>query len=122
MDLARLTEAHPDDKLYDLAKKQFETANTIQTGTASYNLACIYALRNDQDACLKALENAKERGSLPDADEMLNDPDLNNVKEQAWFSAFIEPLNKKPEVDPKQEAVAEEAVSEEILAEEETEQ
>ena len=98
MDLARLTKVKPDDELYDLAKKQFETANTIQKGTASYNLACIYALRGDQDACLKALENSRDRGSLPDAKEILDDPDLDNVKKQEWFITFIESLNKKAEV------------------------
>ncbi|WP_444543031.1 hypothetical protein [Methylomonas koyamae] len=29
-------------------------------------MACIYALRGDQDACLKALQTAREFGSLPD--------------------------------------------------------
>ncbi|MDD5277940.1 MAG: hypothetical protein PHR16_17950 [Methylovulum sp.] len=118
MDLARLTEAKPNDKVYDLAKKQFETANSIQSGTASYNLACIYALRNDQDACLNALENAKARGSLPVlAEEIINDPDLINVKEQPWFIAFIEPLNKKPEAEPEQAVVSEEIITEEAIKE-----
>ena len=51
MDLARLKAAAPDDELYESAKCQFERANAIQAGTAAYNLACIYSLRNDQDAC-----------------------------------------------------------------------
>ena len=95
MDLARLKKVQPDDNLYELAKKQFEKANAIQAGTASYNLACIYGLRGDKDACLKALENARDKVTLPEADEILNDPDLEGVKEQDWFVEFMEALSKK---------------------------
>jgi tetratricopeptide (TPR) repeat protein len=95
MDLARLKKVQPDDKLYELAQKQFEKANAIQAGTASYNLACIYGLRGDKDACLKALENARDKVTLPEADDILNDPDLACVKEQEWFVEFMEMLSKK---------------------------
>ena len=67
MDLARLKKVKPDHELYELAKKQFEKANAIQAGTASYNLACIYGLRGDKDACLKALENSRDKVTLPEA-------------------------------------------------------
>lgn len=109
MDLARLKDVPHDDELYDKAKQQFETANAIHKGTASYNLACIYALRNDQDACLKALENSRDNGSLPEASEILNDPDLDSVKEQQWFVDFLEPLQKKvaPEETPAAETTQE---------------
>ena len=100
MDLARLKKVKPDDTLYELAKKQFEKANAIQAGTASYNLACIYGLQGNKDECLKALEKARDRGALPEADEILNDPDLAGIKEQDWFVAFMEALNKKAEAEP----------------------
>ena len=100
MDWARLKKVKPDDTLYELAKKQFEKANAIQAGTASYNLACIYALQGNKDECLKALEKARDKGALPEAGEILNDPDLAGIKEQDWFVAFMEALNKKPEVEP----------------------
>ncbi|MGR9087955.1 MAG: TPR end-of-group domain-containing protein [Gammaproteobacteria bacterium] len=94
MDLARLLGVSLDDTLYRQAQKEFEKANAIQAGSASYNLACIYALRGEDDACLKALESSKNKGSLPDADDILNDPDLNGVKQQSWFAAFMETLSK----------------------------
>ncbi len=100
MDLARLKKVKPEDELYELAKKQFEKANAIQAGTASYNLACIYGLRGDKDACLKSLENARNKVTLPEAGEILNDPDLASVKEQDWFVDFMETLNKKTEAEP----------------------
>lgn len=95
MDLARSNKAKADDPLYSHAKQQFETANRIQKATASYNLACIYALENHMDACRTALENARDHGVIPDAEEMVNDPDLANASKQAWFSEFLESL--KPE-------------------------
>jgi hypothetical protein len=128
MDLSRLKKVKPDHELYELAKKQFEKANAIQSGTASYNLACIYGLRGDKDACLKALENARDKVTLPEASDILNDPDLAGVKEQDWFVEFMETLNKKMEAENK-EAVVEKAlekkwvlvernaVSEEIITE-----
>ena len=103
MDLARLKKVEPDNELYELARKQFEKANAIQAGTASYNLACIYGLRGDKDACLKALENARDKVTLPEAGDILNDPDLDNIKEQGWFVEFMETLNKKTEVETKEE-------------------
>lgn len=106
MDLARLKKVKPDNELYEMAKKQFEKANAIQAGTASYNLACIYGLRGNSEACLKALENARDKVTLPEASEILNDPDLDSVKEQAWFLEFMESLNKKAEAE-NDEAIAE---------------
>ncbi len=130
MDLARLNKVKPGHELYELAKKQFEKANAIQAGTASYNLACIYGIRGDKDACLKALENARDKVTLPEASDILNDPDLVGVKEQDWFVEFMETLNKKMEAEAEnKEAVVEKAhekkwvlvernaVSEEIITE-----
>lgn len=98
MDLARLIAVESDDDLYEQAKTFFEKANEIQAGSASYNLACIYALRNEEEACLKTLENARNKGSIPDVEEIMNDPDLDNVKEQPWFVEFMDTLAKKTEV------------------------
>jgi tetratricopeptide (TPR) repeat protein len=106
MDLARLHGAAPEHAFYDQAKAQFEIANRIQKGTASYNLACIYALRGDHDAALTALRYAQERGSLPDAVDILSDPDLDCVKQQAWFVDFIGALDKKPEAVGEENAEA----------------
>ena len=94
MDLARLNQAKPEDSLYLSAKKQFEKANAIQAGTASYNLACIYALQGNTEASLAALENARTKVTLPAINDILNDPDMKSAKDQAWFTAFIASLNQ----------------------------
>ncbi len=97
MDLARSKAASFNDELYDMATSYFEKANAIQAGSASYNLACIFGLLGAKDECLSALETAKARGSLPDVSDILADPDLKNVKKQAWFLEFIDSLEKKSE-------------------------
>jgi hypothetical protein len=125
MELARVKSAQPHDILYGRAKNYFEKANSIQAGSASYNLACIYGLRGEKEACHNALEVSKNKGYLPAVADILADPDLDGVKRQDWFVDFMESLNKKPEPvaeinepagadaasDEKTEAVADEAAS-----------
>lgn len=105
MDLARIKEVSPSDDLYEMAKLQFQRANSIQKGTASYNLACIFALRNDEEACLNALEDSKNHGSLPAKDDITNDPDLDNIKGYHWFIDFMASLEvpEEPEISAEPE-------------------
>ena len=105
MDFARLKEVAPDNDLDEKAKKQFERANSIQAGTASYNLACIYGLRGDKDECLKALELSRDKVTLPEQAEILADPDMATVVEQDWFIAFLEDLNRRKEEPEVKEVV-----------------
>ncbi|MEC4747091.1 hypothetical protein [Methylomicrobium sp. Wu6] len=109
MDMARLQNAAKNSELYAKAQQEFERANSIQGGAASYNLACIHALRGEKDACLKALENSRDKGSLPDTQDIVNDPDMASVQNQAWFVEFLESRKKKPEeaAQPSEEPAAE---------------
>ncbi len=97
MELARITPVDSRGDLYGLAEDFFEKANQIQKGSASYNLACVYALRGDEGACKKALQQAREFGSLPDVDNILQDVDMDNVKASAWFKDFVAALKAQPE-------------------------
>lgn len=97
MGLAKCKQVNLDNELYSKAKESFEKAEKIQQGSASYNLACMYALHNESDACLKALENARAHGLVPDEQDIINDDDLKNVKQSPWFAKFIKSLAEKEE-------------------------
>ncbi len=90
LNLAKCKQLSLDDDLYSKAKESFEFAEKIQLGSASYNLACIYALQNKSDDCLKALENARDLGLIPDEDNIINDVDLKNIKGMPWFTDYMQ--------------------------------
>ena len=98
--LANSKQVDLDNELYGKAKESFELAEKIQSGSASYNLACMYALQNNNDACLKALESARDHGLVPDEQDITNDSDLQNVKKLPWFAEFIESL---ADIEPEKE-------------------
>ena len=95
--LAKSKQVDLNNDIYNKAKESFEAAEKIQQGSASYNLACMYALQNKGDACLNALENARAHGLVPEEQNIVNDNDLQNVKKLPWFAEFIESLAEKEE-------------------------
>ncbi len=92
MGLAKCKQVSLGDELYSKAKESFEKAEKIQQGSASYNLACLYALQNKSEECLKALENARDHGLVPDEQDILDDEDLKNIKQLPWFAEYIKSL------------------------------
>lgn len=94
MDLARARGVPHTDELYEMAKRQFEKANSIQDGVAAFNLACFYGVQGDHDNCLAALQTAKEKGNLPDDADIIGDPDLTSVVKQSWFKDFMAQLEE----------------------------
>ena len=104
MGLAKSKQVNLDNELYSKAKESFDTAENIQQGSASYNLACLHALRNESDACLNALENARNYGLVPDEQNIINDEDLKNIKQLPWFTEYIKSLAEvKEEEEDKNE-------------------
>ncbi len=104
MDLARLLNATSEDKNYQRALKLFQQAETIQKGTAAYNLACLHSVSNNTEACIESLKIAKEFGSLPDDDEINQDPDMEFVINSAEFIKFMS--MRAEEIEAEKEAVA----------------
>jgi Plant specific mitochondrial import receptor subunit TOM20 len=112
MDLARAREVDATDELYDMAKRQFEKANSIQSGVAAYNLACFYGVRGDNENCLEALKTAKENGNLPEDADILADPDLANVVKQKWFKDFMASLEEDRRIEEEKRQAAKLAAEE----------
>jgi hypothetical protein len=114
MDLARARGVPTTDELYEMAKRQFEKANSIQAGVAAYNLACIHGLRGDNQACLDALKTAKDKGNLPDKDVIFNDPDMESVANKDWFLGFFEAIEEEKRLEEEKKQ-AEKAAKEAAL-------
>ena len=109
MAIAELRTADRNDALYDEAIEKFQKAEELIFGSASYNLACIYAIRHDEEACKQALEDARDNGSLPTESEVLGDPDLDNIKETQWFKDFTPTIKNPPPTRKTRKQLAEEA-------------
>lgn len=109
MALASMKQVSADDHLYDLAIEKFMMAEKIFRGSASYNLACIYAMRGLDEQCREALEASRDSSSLPEVEDILNDADLANVKQSEWFTEFIasqqEPEQKPAEEEPPESSI-----------------
>jgi len=60
-------------------------AEAIKDGSGSYDLACIFALRDDEPNCRKWLETGQEAGTLPTRGHAMKDEDLKNMREKDWF-------------------------------------
>jgi len=97
MELAPLQTETERAETYALAKEKFELADSIHEGVASYNFACLHAINGDFDACKVALELARDYKNLPDDAEILADIDMQIVKNQPWFDAFLESVHAPKE-------------------------
>ncbi len=95
MDQARTSGVDADDALYDLASEKLFIAESITPGSTTYNLACIQAIRGDFDTAKESLEAARDFGSLPDKEDILNDDDLAALRKKKWFKPFMDSLDFK---------------------------
>jgi tetratricopeptide (TPR) repeat protein/NAD-dependent SIR2 family protein deacetylase len=59
------------------------------SGEPSYNLARLLALLGNEAGCRGQLEACKAAGTLPDAAEVKDDPDLAAYRDRDWFKALV---------------------------------
>ncbi|ACL02171.1 conserved hypothetical protein [Desulfatibacillum aliphaticivorans] len=84
-----LRENNPDPALVEQAKKKAPRAESIQTGSGAYDMACFCALEKDYDGCRKRLKVLIRAGALPSCKHISTDRDLDNVRDQVWFQDFM---------------------------------
>jgi tetratricopeptide (TPR) repeat protein len=79
----------------DLLREAEQKSHQVEQlrGKASYNLACVYALQEKEEACRERLLACKADGTLPDTHHLLADEDLSVYRDTAWFKALIESLS-----------------------------
>lgn len=77
------------------AEKLATKTHELLPGRGAYNLACLAAIRQDEEGCRSWLKAAKEGTApetLPPREHMLNDPDLAVFRDTDWFREFIASL------------------------------
>lgn len=75
--------------LLDEAARRFQHAERLQPGLAAYDLACLASLRRDEAETRMWLLKAKELGSLPSAEHVINDPDLDWLRQAPWLKELL---------------------------------
>jgi hypothetical protein len=67
------------------AKDKCLEAESIKTGSAAYNLACVYSLLGDKAQCQKWLKVGEKAETLPTRNHAMSDTDLETVRNEEWF-------------------------------------
>jgi tetratricopeptide (TPR) repeat protein len=82
-------------RLLDKARELLLQAEGIQTGASAYNLACISALQDDEEACRHWLESSRDSGQLPNRRHLEEDENLINVRDFPGSRSFSIPRKQK---------------------------
>ena len=96
-DLAKIKQ---DESLFEKAFVQHESALKIQPNK-TYNLACYYALIRDSEKSKINLLHAEKHDTLPknSLKYLKEDTDLDNVRNEPWFTELLERLKAKEEAE-----------------------
>jgi len=87
---ARKKSGEQRQRLLAEAKEKLYVVESASPGSSAYNLACLGALAGEEAECREWLEKSQKAGALPSREHLANDPDLENVREKAWFGDFLE--------------------------------
>jgi len=83
--LAKLKGGNDAEDLLNQAEEKCLKAESLKTGTGAYNLACLYARRDNEDKCQEWLKVTEKAGTLPTREHAMADDDLKSVRDKDWF-------------------------------------
>jgi tetratricopeptide (TPR) repeat protein len=87
------------DRLFAAARQKFLEAELIRPGSASYNLACLCALRKEPE-CRTWLETCRQHGELVRHPKLASDPDFESVRGSEWFQELVAEPAAQPSPAP----------------------
>ena len=98
--LSDLAKIKQDESLFEKAFVQYENALKTQPNK-TYNLACYYALIRDSEKSKINLLHAEKHDTLPknSLKYLKEDTDLDNVRNEPWFTELLERLKAKEEAE-----------------------
>ncbi len=75
----------------EVAEKYFLQAEDIKPGSASYNLASLWALRDNEEETKKWLDKAAKYNRLP-PNAYMSSNDFDAMRDKQWFKDFLEKI------------------------------
>ena len=91
---SQLRSGEEADRLLDEAKEKLLALEALVEGRAAYNMACLSALRGEDEEARRWLEKSRELGHLPSLEHLQQDSDLDNIRDQPWFQSFLAELDE----------------------------
>ena len=91
---AQTKQSEDRTRLFQEAERVLNLAKAI-TRKGTYNLACVYALTVQLEKCRAELEQCLADGTLPNANHLREDKDLEGVRREVWFLDLVSRAERK---------------------------
>jgi len=81
--------ANTEDKAQLIEAEEKSKRAEVLSKKPSYNLACVYARKGQEDLCHKQLLECKKAGTIHSSEHLKNDPDFAAYRGCDWFKALV---------------------------------